>query len=90
MKVSWQMTGIRRDAYAHAHRIQVEEEKPPNQCGTYLHPEAFEGWAARKTGSAITRPREAMREARNRKAPINCRFVLRIYDMLTGVQILIV
>jgi hypothetical protein len=38
MKVSWQVTGIRHDAYAEAHRIPVEEEKPPEERGTYLHP----------------------------------------------------
>ncbi len=40
-KVSWQVTGIRHDAYAEAHRIQVEEEKPENERGHYLHPELF-------------------------------------------------
>jgi len=39
MKVSWQVTGIRHDAYAKAHPIVVEEEKPPSERGTYLHPE---------------------------------------------------
>ena len=28
LKVSWQVTGIRQDAYANAHRIPVEQEKP--------------------------------------------------------------
>jgi hypothetical protein len=41
MKVSWQVTGIRRDAWANAHRIQVEEEKPVAERGYYLHPELF-------------------------------------------------
>jgi len=41
VKVSWQVTGIRQDAYANAHRIQVEEEKPPQEQGHYLHPELF-------------------------------------------------
>jgi hypothetical protein len=40
-KVSWQVTGIRHDAYADAHRIQVEVEKPPQEQGRYLHPELF-------------------------------------------------
>ena len=40
-KVSWQVTGIRHDAYANAHRIQVEVEKPPQEQGHYLHPELF-------------------------------------------------
>jgi hypothetical protein len=40
-KVSWQVTGIRHDAYANAHRVKVEEEKPLTEQGTYLHPDAF-------------------------------------------------
>ena len=39
-KVSWQVTGIRHDAYAEAHRVQVEEDKGKER-GTYLHPELF-------------------------------------------------
>jgi hypothetical protein len=35
------VTGIRHDAYADAHRIVVEEEKPLEQRGLYLHPDAF-------------------------------------------------
>ncbi|MBI2682744.1 MAG: hypothetical protein HYX26_05925 [Acidobacteriales bacterium] len=40
-RVSWQVTGIRHDAYADANRIRVEETKPPAEQGTYLHPELF-------------------------------------------------
>ena len=40
-EVSWQVTGIRQDAYANAHRIQNDEEKPPQERGRYLHPELF-------------------------------------------------
>jgi hypothetical protein len=39
-KVSWQVTGVRHDAYANAHRIQVEEDKPAAARGSYIHPEA--------------------------------------------------
>jgi hypothetical protein len=38
MKVSWQVTGIRQDAWAEAHRIPVEEDKPATERGTYLTP----------------------------------------------------
>jgi trimeric autotransporter adhesin len=41
VKVSWQVTGIRHDAYADAHRIPTEEAKPPAEQGYYLHPELF-------------------------------------------------
>jgi trimeric autotransporter adhesin len=39
--VSWQVTGIRRDAYANAHRIRPELAKPARERGTYLHPEIY-------------------------------------------------
>lgn len=41
MEVSWQVTGIRHDVYANAHRVQVEEEKPPEERGKYLHPKEW-------------------------------------------------
>ena len=37
-KVSWQVTGVRKDAYAEAHRIKVEPDKPIAEKGLYLHP----------------------------------------------------
>ena len=40
-KVSWQVTGVRQDAYAKAHRIKVEEDKPAQERGHYMHPELF-------------------------------------------------
>jgi len=40
-EVSWQVTGIRHDPWAEAHRISVEEEKPEELRGTYLHPELY-------------------------------------------------
>jgi hypothetical protein len=40
LEVSWQVTGIRHDPYAEANRIPVEEEKPAEEQGTYLHPGA--------------------------------------------------
>jgi len=41
MEVSWQVTGIRKDPYAEANRIQVEVNKPPAERGKYLHPKAY-------------------------------------------------
>jgi hypothetical protein len=40
-RVSWQVTGIRKDPYAHAHRIQPEVPKPEGERGNYLHPEVY-------------------------------------------------
>ena len=42
-KVSWQVTGIRQDAWADANRIPVEVDKPAEDQGRYLHPELFGG-----------------------------------------------
>jgi hypothetical protein len=41
VEVSWQVTGIRQDAWANAHRIPVEEVKTEKERGHYLHPELF-------------------------------------------------
>ncbi len=40
-KVSWQVTGIRHDPYANAHRIPVEEDKAPPERGKYLYPTEY-------------------------------------------------
>ncbi|HKQ76105.1 MAG TPA: hypothetical protein VJ810_20595 [Blastocatellia bacterium] len=41
VEVSWQVTGVRQDAFANKHRIPVEEEKPAAERGHFLHPAAF-------------------------------------------------
>jgi trimeric autotransporter adhesin len=41
VKVSWQVTGVRHDAWANAHRIPTEEDKPEDEQGQYMHPELF-------------------------------------------------
>ena len=41
VEVSWLVTGVRHDAYADAHRIEVETDKPAEEIGYYLHPELF-------------------------------------------------
>jgi hypothetical protein len=56
VKVSWQVTGIRHDAYADAHRIQVEEEKPPQEQGRYMHPELFGASPAQAIGTRLPAP----------------------------------
>ena len=38
-KVSWQVTGIRNDAWANANRVVPEVEKNNNEKGKYLYPE---------------------------------------------------
>jgi hypothetical protein len=41
VEVSWQVTGVRQDAYANKHRIPVEQTKTASERGYYLHPEVF-------------------------------------------------
>lgn len=39
LEISWQMTGVRKDAWAQANPLEVEKEKPLHEQGYYLHPE---------------------------------------------------
>jgi hypothetical protein len=48
VRVSWQITGIRHDRFANAHRIQVVVPKAKADQGKYLHPELY-GQQRRKT-----------------------------------------
>ncbi len=55
--VSWQVTGIRRDPWARMHRTPVEQPKPEELRGTYVHPKAYgqppetgETWRTRGPG----------------------------------------
>jgi hypothetical protein len=64
VEVSWQVTGIRNDAYANKHRIQVEEIKPDRERGYYLHPDAFNqpaerGVASIRQGNALQQTKTA-------------------------------
>lgn len=52
IKVSWQVTGIRHDAYAKANRIVVEEDKAVEARGYYLHPEVY-GYGKEKSIDAV-------------------------------------
>ena len=40
MKVSWQVTGIRKDAWARANPLNVEADKTAGEQDYYRHPEA--------------------------------------------------
>jgi len=63
-RVSWQVTGIRHDAWANANRIPVEQAKPEKERGFYLHPELF-GAPAEK-GLALARHPESMKGAKDK------------------------
>jgi hypothetical protein len=51
-EVSWQVTGIRQDAWANANRIPVEEAKSAEDRGRYLHPELHGGEPITSTARA--------------------------------------
>jgi len=55
MKVSWQVTGVRQDAWAKAHPMLVEEEKSLEERGHYLHPELY-GASKEKSIERIRHP----------------------------------
>ena len=52
-RVSWQLTGIRHDAWAEANRIAVELDKPEAERGRYLHPREHGQAAERGIGHAV-------------------------------------
>jgi hypothetical protein len=65
VKVSWQVTGVRHDAWANAHRIPVEQLKPEKERGSYLHPELY-GAPAEKSIAWARHP-ETMKRANERQ-----------------------
>ena len=60
VKVSWQVTGIRKDPYANAHRIQPELAKPADERGLYLYPELY----GKPRSQSILQVPAAVRQAR--------------------------
>ena len=61
VEVSWQVTGVRHDAYANRYRIPVEEDKALSEQGYYLHPEVF-GQPESKSLSAAGKSEPASQE----------------------------
>jgi hypothetical protein len=61
VEVSWQVTGVRHDAYANRYRIPVEEDKALAEQGYYLHPEVF-GQPESKSISAAGKSAPASQE----------------------------
>jgi len=66
MKISWQVTGIRQDPWANAHRIPVEIEKPDREQGYYLHPELY--GAPEEKGVEWARHPEMMQRVKEMRA----------------------
>jgi hypothetical protein len=66
VKVSWLVTGVRHDAFARLHPLVVEEQKPANLRGYYLHPEAIGQPPERQTMWGVAPQR--MRHIKERQA----------------------
>jgi trimeric autotransporter adhesin len=66
VQVSWQITAVRQDAYAKAHPVVVEQEKPANERGFYQNPELF-GQPKEKQTEWGRRPK-AMQQMKLQKA----------------------
>jgi trimeric autotransporter adhesin len=66
VEVSWQVTGIRRDAWANQNRIKVEVEKSERERGQYLHPEAFN--QAEEKGLEWARSPELMQQMKESRS----------------------
>lgn len=41
LRVCWQVTGVRKDPIARADPLRVEQDKPPEERGYFLHPELY-------------------------------------------------
>jgi len=59
MRVCWQVTGTRKDAWAASNSLEVEEEKSPEERGRYVHPHLYNQPEERRVGVG---PREELPE----------------------------
>lgn len=58
IQVSWQVTGVRHDKYAQAHRVVPEVEKEPELKGKFLHAKEW-GKSDADSIDSVTRPKES-------------------------------
>ncbi len=71
VEVSWQVTGIRQDVWANAHRIPVEEAKPEQERGFYQHPELYNAPAEKSIlWARYPQAMQQWKAARTAKAPL--------------------
>jgi hypothetical protein len=67
VKVSWQITGVRQDAYAKAHPLVVEQEKDARERGHYIHPELY--GASKRQSVDWARHSETLKSLQQVRAP---------------------
>jgi hypothetical protein len=66
IEVSWQVTGIRKDAYARDHRIDVEPVKDDFERGTYLYPEGFGQPVSKSLNQVRSKRVEALKSSKSK------------------------
>jgi hypothetical protein len=71
MKVCWQVTGIRKDKWAEAHPLEVEQEKPEEEQGCYLHPELYGEPEERRIGRPASEERQQVEERKPPQPPLS-------------------
>ena len=60
--VSWQVTGVRQDAWAAANPLIVEEDKPDDERDMFLHPEVHGEPETRHVFAAMRKAGQAPHE----------------------------
>ena len=76
VRISWQVTGIRQDRWANANRIQVEQDKPAQNRGMYLHPELYGAPHEMREARHDLLPEQRIDEALQAKTAASVRAVL--------------
>jgi hypothetical protein len=71
MKVSWQITGIRKDPWANAHRIKVEEDKSDKERGYYIYPDLYGKAAEKGISRLLFSPEEEEERKKKQELLIN-------------------
>jgi hypothetical protein len=73
VEVSWQVTGVRHDAFAKAHPLQVSVDKPAAERGFCLHPELFGAPAEKIASWAHHTERMTSTKAQGSQLPPSCK-----------------
>ena len=66
-QVSWQVTGVGQGAYAKAHPLQVEVDKPESERGCFIHPKLY--GQPKEKGIEWARHPEQMRQMQSLSNP---------------------
>lgn len=91
VKLSWQVTGIRKDAFAEAHRVVVEQDKEPELKGYFLHAEELNQPKSRAISEKTSMPKSlGILDNKEEKRKINLEpdTLVKTSNGLAGVEII--